>query len=182
MQQALMPFALSNDSQDQPENVELRLPSSFPPPPRTAPPSMISLPRLREVESELRFAHAKEALDTLRRHLLIQVHYTKYTRVNVRGQSGNTRSQSLRHQTAENIDATAQRYRHIRDALQSLRGDGDWQKDIRPLNASDVRALGEGHIVHESGSKALGEGHKTVSWIWRASLSPLASPDELQEG
>jgi len=143
---------------------------------------MVSLPRLQSVEAELRFAHAKEALDSLRRNLLIQAHYQTYTRANVRGQSGNTRSQSLRQQTAAKIDAIAACYRRNRAVYHSLKGDGDWELDLRKLNPQDIRPLSESHITHEAGSKALGEGKKMVSWIWRASLSSLASNDELDEG
>ena len=53
-----------------------------------------------------------------------------YTRANVRGQSGNTRSQSLHQQTAAKIDAIATCYRRNRAAYHSLIGDGDWELDL----------------------------------------------------
>jgi len=143
---------------------------------------MIALPRLREVEAELRFARAKEVLDTLRRYLLVQVHYLKYTRSNVRGQRANTRSQSLLQRTASKIESTATQYCRTREAYQKLRGPGDWEHELRLLTKQDIRPLKESHIAHEDGSKALGEGNKTVSWIWRASLSNLKQPRELNDG
>ena len=100
----------------------------------------------------------------------------------MRGQSGNTRSQSLCQQTTAKIDAIAACYRHNRAAYHSLKGDGDSELNLRKLNAQDVRPLSDSHIIHEAGSKALREGKKMVSWIWWASLSPLASNDELDEG
>ena len=110
---------------EMPETAALWLPSSFPKPRHSVPPSMIALPRLREVEAELHFAHAKDALDSLHQHLLVQVHITKYTRSNVRGQSSNTRSQSLLQQGSTKIRSTAAQYRHIRAAYLSLKGPGD---------------------------------------------------------
>lgn len=182
MQETLMPFVTSHNPEDAPGNIELHLPSSFPRCRRHIPPSMISLPRLHDAEDELQLADAKETLDTLRQYLLVQVHYSKYTRTNVRGQSGNTRLQSLRQQMAAKIEATSERYRRIRQALLSLRSPGDWQKEIRQLKAEDVRPLSESHIIHESGSKALGEGHRTMSWIWHTSMSHLDNTNELNEG
>jgi hypothetical protein len=42
--------------------------------------------------------------------------------------------------------------------------------------------LKEAHITHEDGSKALGEGTRSVSWIWHTSLSTLDPSNELDEG
>lgn len=182
-QKSVMPFVSDDGSPiETPESAELCLPSSFRPLPDPLPPAIITLPHLCEVEAQLRFAHAKEALDSLRRYLLVQVHYSKYTRSNVRGQSGNTRSRSLLNQTSAKIQETAVRYRRIRDAYMLLKGPGKWEQELRPLLAKDVRPLKESHIIHEDGSKSLGEGDKSVSWIWCTSLSTLGSPDELHEG
>lgn len=137
MQHVIMPFAPVDATHHTPETADLHLPNSFTPP-QLLPPSMVALPRLREVEAELRFAHAKEALDHLRRHLLVQVHYTKYAQSQVRGQSGSTRSQTLLQQTWRKIQTTAARYRHIRDAYQLLRGPGDWECELCILAPQDV--------------------------------------------
>jgi hypothetical protein len=142
---------------------------------------MLALPILQEIEAKLRFAHAKEALDNLHRKLLIQVYYSKYTRTHVRGQFGNTRLQSLLKQTASNIQAIAQRYQRIRAAYELLMGKGEWEKELRPLADSDIRALNDKHIARESGTKTLGEGHKTVSWIWYASTTEDKS-DQVNDG
>jgi len=182
MQKTMMPFVSVSDPQNgAPENLDLHLPSSFKRTCRPVLPSMVSLDHLQHVEAELRFAHAQEALDSLRRNLLVQVHYSKYTRANVRGQGGNTRMQSLLQQTTAKTQAIAARYSRIRQAYHSLKGEGSWERELRPLTAQDIRPLSDTHIARDKSSMT-GEGHKSVSWIWRSSLSGLDSSGELNEG
>lgn len=198
MQKIIMPFVTHQALPPLPEDALLCLPSSLGRARTNArlPPSMLNLPKLQEVEADLRFAQAKEALDELRRHLLIKVHYYAFTRANVRGQIGNTRSQALLQQTAHKINGIADRYRRIRAAYHALQGDGPWELELRSLLAQDVRPLSNQHIAREpslpsrgrgkgkekSSVSEVGEGHKDVSWIWRTSLSGLDATVELHEG
>jgi len=138
---------------------------------------MFGLEKLRAVEAELRFAQAAAALDSLRRNLLVQVHYQTYTRANVRGQSSNTRSQSLIQQTSLKTQAFASRYRWDREIYLSLKGHGSWEDCLRPLASKDIRPLTEHHITHEHG-----EGSQTISWIWYDTQSLADSSGTLEEG
>jgi hypothetical protein len=107
LQNTLMPFAASSDVHTgQPETELLHLPSSFPQC-KSLTPSMFALPRLQAIEAKLCFARGKEMLDDLRQQRLVQVYYQKYTRSNVCGQHGNTRSQSLLKQTSAKIQVIA---------------------------------------------------------------------------
>ena len=183
MQSTLMPFVLSSESSSSPpETQPLCLPSSFTVRHTALPPSMLSLPRLQETEAQLRFAHAAETLDELRRHLMVQVHYSQYTRTNVRGQSANTRSQSLQKQTQSKIKVTVQRYRRVRAAYFALVGKGNWENELRVLEDGDICPLSENHISREGGSGKLGEGHKKVSWIWYTYTSHEDSLNQVNEG
>lgn len=171
-----MPFVASTESSPtQPELTPLFLPSSFANSPSPVPLSMIGLGKLREVEAELRFAHAAAALDFLRRHLLMQVHYQHYTRTNVRGQCSSTRSQTLIQQTSVKVQTFASQYRRARDAYLLLKGHGPWEDLLRPLASQDIRPLSERHITRERS-----EGRQSISWIWYNSQD--LSDSTLDEG
>jgi hypothetical protein len=177
-----MPFVAHPESpNDTPETADLHLPSSFKPAHSSLPPSMVALERLQSVEADLRFASAKESLDSLCWNLLVAVHYSKFARGNVRGQHGSTRLQSLHHQVDGKTQAIAARYRRNCERYFSLKGPGIWEQELRKLTSQDVRPLQDSHISRNEASQT-GEGHKIVSWIWRSSLSQLDSSDELNEG
>lgn len=113
---------------------------------------------------------------------MVQVHYSQYTCTNVRGQSANTRSQSLQKQTQSKIKVTVQRYCRVRAAYFALVGKGNWENELRVLEDGDICPLSENHISHEGGSGKLGEGHKKVSWIWYTYTSHEDSLNQVNEG
>jgi hypothetical protein len=96
------------------------------------------------------------------------------------------------------------RYRYVQNALKRLKGDGPWERELRVLEDSDVRALNERALTEEEaeqrqtvhdyedvveeggvaafGVVALGEGRRTLSWIWYTATSEDPTETELVEG
>jgi hypothetical protein len=85
-----------------------------------------------------------------------------------------------------------------------LKGDGPWERELKVLEDSDVRALNERALTEEEaeqrqtvhdyedvaeeggvaafGVVALGEGRRTLSWIWYTATSEDPTEAELVEG
>ncbi|KAI0702837.1 hypothetical protein C8T65DRAFT_709367 [Cerioporus squamosus] len=126
---------------------------------------------LLEHEWRLRFAQAFDALADLRGHLEVRTHLYKFKNRFARGQRANTRSQSLINAVDAKVNGDADRYRAAYAALQRMAlhlGKQNWDVDLRPLLASDVRHVTEG----EDGQS---EGRRKISWIWKASSSSDAA-------
>jgi hypothetical protein len=116
-----------------------------------------------------------------------------------------TRGQGVLRQINLKIHNAKLRYRYARNALMRLRGHGPWEKELRVLEENDVRALNERALTAEEaeqrnalhdyesivveeggvaalGAVALGEGRRTLSWIWYTAKSDEPTEAELVEG
>lgn len=124
-------------------------------------------------------------------HYRIQAAYNCDKVKNVTGQVPNTRAREKQGSADESIHAAKQRYRAARSALERLRGSGEWEatlhslldKDIVGLNqraltrekladndrARDMGGAAEDDSVPLSGVISVGEGRRTLSWIWYTS-------------
>lgn len=141
------------------------------------------------VEARIRHADASEALEDLRRYLRTRTYLNKWRIKNISGQHRTTRARALQHQVDVKVHAAQTRYRHSRRALMNLDGHGEWEKTLKELRDEDVRALNEraltehekqereqrtaaGHRMTDDAREgvvvngALGEGRRTLSWIW----------------
>ncbi|KAF7367658.1 CxC2 domain-containing protein [Mycena sanguinolenta] len=91
------------------------------------------------------------------------------------------------------------RYRYARNALCRLRGNGEWERELQVLQEDDICALNERTVLNEEraqwevvhdlrdveeggvaeyGVVALGEGRRTLSWIWYTAKG--GEPTELE--
>lgn len=143
------------------------------------------------VEDDLQNADAYEALDELRHTLRIRTAYNRAKVKNVTGQVPNTRAREKQASADQAVHSAKHRYRAARSALERLRGSGEWEKTLRPLLDKDVVGLGERALSREelaenervremggmaaddsvplSGVVSVGEGRRTLSWIWYTS-------------
>ncbi|KAJ7469033.1 hypothetical protein FB451DRAFT_1352272 [Mycena latifolia] len=147
---------------------------------------------LPEVEAELREGEAHEALETIRQGLWMRTMTNRFRRALTRGQ-GVLRQNNMR------IHKGKLRYRYARNTLCRLRGNGEWERKLQILNDSDVRALNERALTEEEevqrdavhdlrdveeggvaayGVVALGEGRRTLSWIWYT--AKVGEPTEVE--
>lgn len=146
---------------------------------------------LAQVEDDLQHADAYEALDELRHALRIRAAYNRDKVKNVTGQVPNTRAREKQGSADESVHAAKRRYRAARSALERLRGSGEWEATLRPLLDKDVVGLNERALTREeladnerardmggaaeddsvplSGVVSVGEGRRTLSWIWYTS-------------
>ena len=114
----------------------------------------------------------------------------KFKIKNVTGQRANTRARAWQKTIDQQVIEFKHDYRRARNALMALRGPGPWSEQVlRELTDADVRAFNERAMTLEevkereearraSGIQeeeilavpvdelALGEGRRTVSWIW----------------
>jgi hypothetical protein len=116
-----------------------------------------------------------------------------------------TRGQGVLRQINLKIHKAKLHYRYARNTLMRLRGHGPWEKELRVLEENDVRALNERALTAEEaeqrnalhdyesivveeggvaalGAVALGEGRRTLSWIWYTAKSDEPTEAELVEG
>jgi hypothetical protein len=158
---AILPTEQSDD--DNPESDNLRLPSELISSHMLSPASQA----LANMEAQLRFAQATDALSSLRRSLAVRAQLSKYKSVQVRGQHANTRARALLSTAQEKTAAHAAQYRRARLAYFQLMGSGDWEDTLKPLMDGDIRTLAthqdEAVLTAKSGPR---EGHRMVSWIY----------------
>ncbi|KAJ7016855.1 hypothetical protein C8F04DRAFT_1215328 [Mycena alexandri] len=157
---------------------------------------------LVNVESSLREAEAHDALETLRQGLRVRTMTNRYRLRHATGQRALTRGQGVLRQNNVRIHKAKLRYRYARNALARLRGNGEWEQTLRVLQDKDVRALNERALTEEEeaqretvhdlrdveeggvgtyGMVALGEGRRTLSWIWYTAKAEDPSEQELVE-
>lgn len=173
---------VANESLEEPEDINLWFPSSFTRIRRTE----MCRNDIADIEAKLRESQCRDALNKLGNQLRTKTHCIKQRNTNIRGQRANTRANALIDRLTTKIDTSAAKYRAARKALWKLRGDGDWMHELRELKPDDIRGPGEsasGEIEEENGKvragsrrrskkateatrRGLGEGYKTISWIW----------------
>ncbi|TFY55987.1 hypothetical protein EVJ58_g7906 [Rhodofomes roseus] len=150
------------------ENAVLYLPSDV-----HKHPHVPQVPSLLDIERRMRLAQANDSLEQMRRHLRARTKLFNIKDRDVRGQRYNTRSRTYIDTIQAKIDADAERYRRAHAALLTIDPEdtGLWQKALRFLNRSDIRAMHQG-LDDET------EGRKTLSWIWRTSGTLGRDDDE----
>ncbi len=131
---------------------------------------------LRDIEWQLRYAQAHDALNDIRSGLHLRVSVFHYKDRFDRGQRALTRSAGNISRIQTRIDEATQRYRIAHAALVALSrfvDQGDhWRRGLAELKAEDIRGLGVGEMDDS-------EGHRTISWIWRtAGVVEVAEVDE----
>ncbi|KAF7373979.1 CxC2 domain-containing protein [Mycena sanguinolenta] len=182
------------------ENIRLFLPSDISSKANREKACAVGLP---EVEADLRVGEAREALNTLRQGLRTRTMTNRFRLRNCTGQRMLTRGQGVLRQVNLRVHKAKLRYRYARNALLRLRGNGPWEKELRVLEDEDVRALNERALTTEEaeqrkslrtyddvaeeggiaayGVVALGEGHRTLSWIWYTAKTGEPTEAELVE-
>lgn len=154
-------------------NINLFLPSEL----KEHTPDAVCDERLCRFEWELRRGQSFDALDDLRRHLLLRTHLYKFKHINIRGQRANTRASAVIGNVERNVLEAADRYRRARNALKNLHetlGEHDWLEVFPILEQAHIRGMSEG----EAGQS---EGNRTLSWIWKA-RGVSATGDVLTDG
>ncbi|KAJ7510750.1 hypothetical protein B0H11DRAFT_1701190 [Mycena galericulata] len=157
---------------------------------------------LPEVEAELREGEAHEALEALHQGLRTRTMTNRFRLRNYTGQRALTRGQGILRQVNVKIHKAKLCYRYARNALLRLKDHGGWERVLQVLEDSDVRALNERaltteeaaqwEVVHDLrdveeggiasyGVVALGEGRRTLSWIWYAGKKEEPTEPELME-
>ncbi|KAJ7318568.1 hypothetical protein DFH08DRAFT_1036369 [Mycena albidolilacea] len=130
------------------------------------------------VEADLRVGEAREALHALQQDL---------------------RTRALQ-QINLKIHRAKVRYRYVRNTLKRLKGDGPWERELQVLEDKDVRALNKRaeeeeqrqavhnyeDVAEEGGVAAygvvvLGEGRRTLLWIWYSARPEEPTEAELVE-
>ncbi|KAI0348829.1 hypothetical protein OH77DRAFT_1550647, partial [Trametes cingulata] len=206
LQAVYMPRLASHTSPQPPPTVDtiysypLHLPSELAPDIR----ALVCVEGLAQIEDDLQYAEACEALDELRHALRIRTSYNRAKIKNVTGQVLNTRAREKQATVDEAVNAAKQRYRAARLTLMQLRGAGDWEATLRPLLDEDIVGLNERALTREevaeneriramggvaqdrgvplSGVVNPGEGRRTLSWIrYTASTQATSSADGAQD-
>jgi hypothetical protein len=137
------------------------------------------------MEEQLREGQCQDALDKIRNLQRAKMHFIHYRNSNVRGQKRATRSHELIDGITHKVNLLATRYRDAHKALIALRGPGEWEKELRELKDEDICSpnatafnienpndpIGpDGRLKtkkqHAEIEKRLGEGRRTLSWIW----------------
>lgn len=159
---------------------------------------------LPDIESDLQTGEAREALHALRQALRARTMTNRFRLRHCTGQRMLTRGQGVLRQINLKIHKAKLRYRYARNALMRLKSHGPWEKELRVLEDSDVRALNERALTAEEaeqrksihdyediaeeggvaafGVVALGESRRTLSWIWYTAKSAEPTEAELVEG
>ncbi|KAJ7026606.1 hypothetical protein C8F04DRAFT_966262 [Mycena alexandri] len=148
-----------SDGERDAEAIRLFLPSDITDPKKR---EKVCAAGLAEVESRLREGEAHDALETLRQGLRVRTMTNRYRLRNATGQRALTRGQGVLRQNNVRIHKAKLRYRYVRNALSRLRGNGDWERVLQVLQDSDGGVAAYGVV-------ALGEGRRSLSWIWYTS-------------
>lgn len=159
-------------------------------------------PQIEAIEARLRFAEASDALEDLRRGLRMRTVTNRFNVKNITGQRANTRAQGVQHQVDVRIHAAKIRYRYAWEAYARLVGSGTWERVLQVLEDDDVRAMNERALTAEekaeeerlreggflneletggvaaAGVAVMGEGRRTLSWIWYTGSAALMNDED----
>jgi hypothetical protein len=65
----------------------------------------------------------------------------------------------------------------------TLASAGKWETILQPLNAEDIRSLSISEDdSHHTSQDGLGEGHRTLSWIWILAGATDSETSDMHEG
>lgn len=152
-------------SSSDPDNAELRLPSSY------LPNSLVNAgcSKPREVEGELRRAVCNDALQTIRNLLGAKSFAINYKRKNVVGQIATTRAESALQDLQNKVNRAQRRYNRSRSALLCL--------DILESDRTTYQQLKKEHlkmlaVYLDQDSSGLGQGSQAIPWLWRSNTAP----------
>ncbi|KAJ6479819.1 hypothetical protein C8R45DRAFT_1054444 [Mycena sanguinolenta] len=129
---------------------------------------------LAEVEADLRVGEACEALNALRQGLRTCTMTNRFRLRNCTGQRMLKRGQGVLRQVNLKVHKAKLRHRYARNPLLRLRGNGAWEKELRVLEDDDGGIAAYGVV-------ALGEGRRTLLWIWYAAKTGEPTEAELVE-
>jgi hypothetical protein len=167
------------------ENVRLYLPSEL----SSADRNQACTTVVADAEARIRHADALEALDDLCRYLHTHTCLNKWRVKNITGQHQSTRTRALQHRINIKVQAAKTHYWHACNALLIIHGPGEWECTLQVLHDGDVRALNERELTLQEKEQrdfrtahgnrmaddlregvavegTLGEGQRTLSWIW----------------
>ena len=182
----------------EPEHQHLWLPSALPSAQRIHNCSKA----LVDIEINLREAQCHDILDKIRNVQRGRLAFIGFRNRNVRGQNPNTRAKDTLDHLEDKTKSLAVKYRNSQKALLELLGPGDWEKSLRILRNGDlttpdgmeIRIDDPNDPVGPDGRErskkqrtidklGLGQGKKTVSWIWTSAEAIGDGSDaELHEG
>ncbi|KAH7905178.1 hypothetical protein BJ138DRAFT_1231765, partial [Hygrophoropsis aurantiaca] len=121
--------------------------------------------RLRNIEWDLRYAQAHDALNELRQTLRLQTAMYKYKDHNITGQGPGTRIRESLKKIEHRLRASARKYRDARTALLALSshlGKVGWQDNLRPLQDDDIKPATYNRLETTTTT----EGRRRLTWIW----------------
>lgn len=127
---------LAMDEDGHPENAKLWLPSSIPADMR----QMVCSEGVDQIEERLRRARAYDALDGVRHTLRVKARMVEFKNKNIRGQRMSGKSREVIDRVHDRVKRFVDKYRRSRTGLLLLTGPGDWEKELRVMEASDVRS------------------------------------------
>ena len=134
--QADMASSRTPPSTDNPEDVEIWLPSRIPDATQRLGICRDGLPA---IEERIRTAQCHDALEGIRHTLKIKSRMIFFKNKNVRGQRDGTRSRSVIDRIHERARTLAAKYRASRVAKRALSGPGEWENELQVLEDCDVR-------------------------------------------
>lgn len=124
------------DSNPNPEEVQLWLPSAIPLERRRA----ACAEDLPDGELKLRTAQCRSSLQGLRQVLRLKTRMIYFKHKNISGQRDGTRSRSIIDRVHKRALQFVQKYRTAREAKMKLEGPGEWEQTYRELKNEDVRS------------------------------------------
>ncbi|KAG8682453.1 hypothetical protein FRC08_014944 [Ceratobasidium sp. 394] len=142
-----------------PEDADLGLPSSY----LAKTMDRAGLRPLANLEGDIRRAECSDTLDYARDLLGARALTLKFKQANIRGEIRTTRAEAALRAHTEKIHQAQWKYNNSRDAMIRL---GASQGDLtiyKRLEKSDLKYLKE---FSEHDSRAPGQGHVAISWIW----------------
>jgi hypothetical protein len=147
----------ANDDADKQENFLLWLPSSLG--------TRYACDRqLQELEWELRFAQAHDALNEVRQNIRLSSHLKAFKRTHICGQRASTRARSMLDLADAKKMASKLKYDTARAALIVLApilGKFAWEGSLHVLQVADLHPL-------DDIAPGQSEGTRDISWIWKA--------------
>ena len=153
---------------------------------------------LIDIEIRLRHAQCEDTLDKIRSLQRGRLSFISFRNRNIRNQNPSTRAQDTISRLEDKSKALAVKYRAAREALLVLLGPGDWETHLQELKDGDLTTP-DGHEIsiddpnHPFGpdgrelpkrkradiEKGLGQGKKSVSWIWTTPQAIRNGSDEV---
>ncbi|TDL20498.1 hypothetical protein BD410DRAFT_725441 [Rickenella mellea] len=163
------------------QDIELGLPSSL----TGDQTGLLRSADLINAEDRLREAQCYEALEKLRHHLYLRTGLVSYRRRNVRHQGAATRARGFVDRNEAKVQLFAEKYRPLhRAARLNLIGPGGWEEDLQVLHRDDIRVMNASAATADqppTRASTLGEGHRHVSWIWKAAVSAAGESNGMNE-